>query len=950
MTEHDDILVSAIVSVYRAERFIRGCMEDLCNQTLFVRGGLEIVVVNSNSSENEEPIIREFVYRHPDRIRYLRTGERETIYQAWNRGVTAARGRYLTNANADDRHRPDALEVMARCLDAHPDCALAYADSNVTQEENHSFVGATIVARFAWPDFDPLGLFRVCYVGPHPMWRRSLHERYGMFDPLYHSAGDYEFWLRLVAGGERFIHIRDVLGLYLQSPGGVEHGNQKLSWEESERARKVHWPAAWGMRPRPEGCYLEPVAPLVTPSGSPLVSVVVPTYNRPDFLAKALQSILDQSYANFEVLVVNDGGIDVQELVDYFNLPGRKIRYFPLSCRVERSAARNHALREAKGKYIAYLDDDDIYYPDHLETLVTFLESNDYRFAYTDGHRTIQQRVQGDYRTVLQDVPYSRDFDPAYLLASNYIPILCIMHERSCLDDVGMFDEELSCHEDWELWIRMAQRYRFGHVQKVTCAYSFRVDGSSTTSAARPRFLSSYRQIVGRYRHLAIHRPEVVRKQQQIVMGYIESVYEFLQGRITGLSSWHAGALPETDELLDLCASGATEQQILSVWYSLKAGAAIDADPHDAVLLLRKSLALDPDNVLALRELARVSARMGDWRGAASALECLWAMNPGEAALREMLTTAYRQYDHERAALFLKQAENALPQSVRSVTARGCSIIIPLFNQLAYTRNCLEALKRHTDPSLIEEIILVDNGSEDGTREYLATLDGCTVIRNERNLGFAKACNQGAKASTSPWLLFLNNDTEPQPGWLEPLLDILVVDPAVAAAGSKLLYPDGTIQHAGIIIANDRQLPDPLRAGNNCVGQPADAPKANRPARFQALTAACLLVRKDAFEAAGGFDEGYWNGYEDVDLCFKLGQLGWELVYQPASVVVHHESKSGADRFVKYQQNVQRLHDKWCGIIRPDVIVTSDGSQQAGPAMLEGVTALYTTPERVRVA
>ena len=104
-----------------------------------------------------------------------------------------------------------------------------------------------------------------------------------------------------------------------------------------------------------------------------------------------------------------------------------------------------------------------------------------------------------------------------------------------------------------------------------------------------------------------------------------------------------------------------------------------------------------------------------------------------------------------------------------------------------------------------------------------------------------------------------------------------------------------------------------------------DIPEANVPRTYQALTAACLLIRKEAFNSVQGFDESYWNGYEDVDLCFKLGRNKWRLVYQPASVVVHHESQSGPERFSKRDENLQLLQDRWHGIIEADCIAYADG-------------------------
>jgi GT2 family glycosyltransferase/Flp pilus assembly protein TadD len=208
----------------------------------------------------------------------------------------------------------------------------------------------------------------------------------------------------------------------------------------------------------------------------------------------------------------------------------------------------------------------------------------------------------------------------------------------------------------------------------------------------------------------------------------------------------------------------------------------------------------------------------------------------------------------------------------------------------------------------------------------LATLpSSIKIIRNKENLGFAKACNQGARIASCKYLLFLNNDTEPKQGWLEALLESAEQDTAIGAVGSKLLFPDGTIQHAGVLVFEDHMLPDLLVARHVFYGQPADLPHANLPREYQVLTAACLLVRQEAFVAVEGFDEEYWNGYEDVDLCFKLREKGWRLVYQPSSVLIHHESKSGGERFKKVDQNICRLHNKWLGKVTPDIIIKQNG-------------------------
>jgi len=253
------------------------------------------------------------------------------------------------------------------------------------------------------------------------------------------------------------------------------------------------------------------------------------------------------------------------------------------------------------------------------------------------------------------------------------------------------------------------------------------------------------------------------------------------------------------------------------------------------------------------------------------------------------------------------------------------SIIIPLYNAVDYTKKCLASLETTLQPGCYE-LVIVDNNSTDGTAELLSALPSTVkILSNSENVGFAKACNQGARMASGKYLLFLNNDTEAQEGWLEALLETADQNPSIGAVGSRLLFPDGTIQHAGVLVIEDHQLPDLLVARHVFYGQPANMPQANQPREYQVLTAACLLVRKKAFDAVGGFDEEYWNGYEDVDLCFKLRNKSWRLAYQPASLLIHHESKSGGERFKKVDHNIRRLHEKWLGKVTPDMIIAKDG-------------------------
>lgn len=245
-------LLTALVSVYKAGRFLPGCLDDLLNQT--VADQMEVIVIDSASPDREREIVEAYQARHPN-IRYIRTEKRETLYRAWNRGIEAAAGTYLTSANADDRHAPEFAETLIGALESNPHHALAWADCWVTTEENSSWDQTHAVGRFRWPDFVRETLFRVPCIGPQPVWRRQLTEHYGYFDSTMISAGDYDYWLRL-AVDQSFLHISEPLGLYHFSAGGIERSNLRQSRREAEIARKRYWDRSWGPRPRPGGSYL----------------------------------------------------------------------------------------------------------------------------------------------------------------------------------------------------------------------------------------------------------------------------------------------------------------------------------------------------------------------------------------------------------------------------------------------------------------------------------------------------------------------------------------------------------------------------------------------------------------------------------------------------------------------------------------------------------------------
>jgi GT2 family glycosyltransferase/Flp pilus assembly protein TadD len=479
-------LISVIVSSYCAEAFMQECLEDLERQTMSRH--MEIIVVDAASPENERAIVSAFQGRYKN-ITYLRTPTRIGVYAAWNLALKLTTGTYVTPFSTNDRLRHDAYEILARTLDEHPEVALVYGDTYLTRHPHEAFEHHQREGIWQWPEYNYRDLCRRCLVGPHPMWRRSVHQDVGFFDESFVALGDQDFWLRLGAS-RQLLHISEVTGLYWRSPEGLS--------------------------------------------------------NKPDI-----------------------------------------------------------------------------------------------------------------------------------------------------------------------------------------------------------------------------------------------------------------------------------------------------ANPEEA----------------------RLRARYGQ--------------------------------------------RTASTPAASGAVHFDCSIIIPVWNKRELTERCLSELAKVTSGTSYE-VIVVDNNSTDDTSEFLDQLSGdIRIIRNSENLGFAKACNQGARAARGRFLIFLNNDTVPLENWLTALVAEVTSHPDVGIVGSKLLYEDDTIQHAGVVFARAGLLPYHLYRHVH-----RDHPAVNRRRIFQSVTAACMLIRREIFETMGGFDEGFQNGFEDVDLCLKVSDKGWKIVYQPLSVLYHLESQTPG-RKAQEQANAIRFLSRW---------------------------------------
>ncbi len=863
--------LSVCLPVYNGNQYLEEAVRSVLQQSFT---DFELIIVDDCSAQDPAPVLD----RVKDaRLQFHRNPVRLGLVGNWNRCVELARGRYVCVFHQDDVMLPENLCRKVAALEQNPRAGLVYSDARVVEDDlsvRHSGWFTPTVPNedqvFAGREFFEKLLtgdnFICC---PSAVFRRSLFEQLGRFDPQLSYTADWEMWLRLSLQSD-VAYLKEPLLLYRVHASNETHRFKGLKeLEQSYRAKMAALQRGAADLPGVEDLKHR-VARAAADQAVALLRKQTQIRSAKDlrawlaFAAEAHRASLAEAtfedasnwiLAALETCAVTPGGgereegwtdAEEQQLEEAKQLetagrpdqallllerlaavkPASARVWFPLG-RVQLSSGRMADAEKSLSVVIAQKSSDWLR-TIHAQVMRGGLRAN-----------------QGRQAEALADLTHATQL------------ALC----RRC--------EDIACEID-QWMVRLWQGRKLD--QKITPTRE-QINNYSA--------LCDLLQALGR----TLDRP----------------------GPICSFELERANHLWE-----QLVSGHATAESLASQLAGFEAVTAALARQH-----LDRAVK-HTDDALQRRLAAAWTALAG-------------IAKPG--ALPPAIVAAFQSHS--------PAAGSADPE---------VSIIIPTFNRLDMTRRCLESLARQRGRHSVE-IIIVDNASTDGTIEFLKTEADAGRLRailNPENRGFSRACNQGARAAVGRHILFLNNDTEVESGWLEPLMETIESNENIAAVGSKLLFPDRTIQHAGVAILDDRQLPDPLVARHVHYRQPEASPEASQPCAFQALTAACLLIRKSAFEHVGGFDEEYWNGYEDVDLCFKLRQEGGLLVYQPRSVVMHHESQSGPERFRQVAHNTQRLHRKWLGKITPDYIVAPDGvisaNTAANPLPLAAQPASSPTP------
>ena len=663
----------------------------------------------------------------------------------------------------------------------------------------------------------------------------------------------------------------------------------------------------------------------LTLSAAPLVSVIVRTLGRAE-LAQALHSLALQTYPQLEIVVVDARGTGALQFA-----PGQY--RFPLRVvgngqALSASAAANVGLQQAQGEYLMFLDDDDWLLPGHIAALVAAVQAQpQLRVAYA-AVECWRRNAHGAWET---SHVFNQPFDRTRLLVENYIPIHAALFARSLLQLGCCIDESLTIYEDWDFWLQLAQHSDFifvnqiGGVYRIGNSSGFGVTGQAAAverglmalfSKWQPRWSMAQVMALAEYaKHYSMYHE---------VRALLDTRCEQLHATVSAMQAAQAEAQAaqaeaQAAQTREQAATQYAEQRIRVLQQGLdEQQAFMEAQAQDVERLSAQLREMETSSSWKLTAPLRtlvIFSRNCAWNLRLLLYFCkqnfslarhIWYAQGSGALLRRAGSKLRRILKPRRLPLPDTQwqlATDMRPLSFAHHAEPQVSIIIPVHNQVLHTFSCLQSLLEQSSAAPTLEIIVVDDHSEMETQDMLQQISGIRVLRQHGERGFVHACNLGAAPARGEYLVFLNNDTAVQAGWLAALLAIFERHADAGLVGARLIYPDGRLQAAGGVLWRDGS------AAHVGWGDMADAPEYGYVRKVDYCPGACIAIRRTLFAQVGGFSLEFAPAYyEDADLACKVRQAGYAVYYQPQALVVHVEGVSMGQNSLTGFKRYQVLH------------------------------------------
>ena len=576
------------------------------------------------------------------------------------------------------------------------------------------------------------------------------------------------------------------------------------------------------------------------------ISVIIPCYNDGKYLPEAVLSVEKCDEGLYEIIIIDDGSYDrkTNETINSMEKKGHRVYRIKHQ---GQSAARNFGVKKARCPHILFLDADNKIVPGYIEKSIKLLQKNpEIGIVYGD-------RKEFGLR---EGVVAQKDFDISEIIFTNYIDTCAIIRKKVWRDCKG-FDKKMFILEDWEFWINAYKHgWKFKRIPEAM--FYYRIRNNSVTAKVRTR--SNRIKIL----------KHVYKKHYPLFIGCLD-------GKIAQIIQ-----INEQINQKDIQISQMNEQ----------------------INQLNRAIFEKENNIYFLKQELWNIKKSLSWRFSQGLEKAIFYFLPensvfgrfyrllirsahgfGQADKKTKKTSNELNQKIERAKKLIKSSRFK-PLIFKKTSHPEISIIMPAFNNWAYTYNCLCSVLKNTK-SVEYEIIVADDNSNDKTKNIKKYVKNIKVARNDKNLGFLENCNNAAGFALGKYLLFLNNDTYVSENSILYLIDTIKKNSRVGAVGGKVIFPDGILQEAGSIIWKDAST---LGYGR---GDSPLKPEYNFIREVDYCSGAFLLVRKDLFLKLGKFDTAYSPGYyEDVDFCMKLKKSGYKTIYQPLAEIVHYGSVS----------------------------------------------------------
>lgn len=644
-----------------------------------------------------------------------------------------------------------------------------------------------------------------------------------------------------------------------------------------------------------------------------LVSIIVRTKDRPKLLESALQTIAFQTYRPIEVILVNDGGcdLDIEKITSI--LQDVLLNYIRLEKNKGRAHAGNAGIHNAKGSYIGFLDDDDELYPEHVATLISYLPRSDFKVAYTDSLMAYKEydSETKELSDKGKELVFSEDFDYAFLIFENYIPFMCLLFERETLINSGGFDNSFNLYEDWDLLIRIGEKHPFHHIKKVTAEYNqWSHELQISQRNKDPQFLKqSYLKVLSKHKDMIT----------------LNRIYDYMSNYVHTRN-----LLREAKNEIELFKSQLREAQIVKLYAELKEKYPHLSDLNTAlkaintqIVALEVQLKERESQVLALQSgmlerdaLITAMRKTRGWR----VLEKCRRLRNGilspwykdhinhlvrgglnvlkHEGLKSLLRKANKKLLFRRSIKkpsrpieMLNVSRNTFYGSIIAEPIRSrVSVIIPTKNageEFAYT------LRRITEQEGLGEIelIIVDSGSNDMTIDISKSYTQKVFHIQPKDFHHARTRNFGAEKATGEYLIFTVQDAIPVgKQWLYKLLYPIYREQAVAVSVRQIPRSDADLFASwGIWSHNHYMGYDLDRICYSSLFKPKNFDNLEiREKRAVAnLDNVCLGIKREVFY-------GYQfraNYAEDLELGIRLIKDGHSLAFQSSNAVIHSHNR-----------------------------------------------------------